>query len=414
MKNIQKMIADRKKAIDEMRSVTTAAEAREDKKMTEAEGVRWGELNKQVDAMKAEIDAEQRLQTLEAENATTIQSPAAAVDRRKIPLGENIKAIYEKRVITGMSELVPADGGFFVTTDHVTELFKTTFAQTSFAQKCRRIPISSNSNALTMNAVAESSRVTGNRWGGVNGYWLEEAGLKEYSHPKFRQIELKLKKLAALCALTDELLQDASALNSIVSQAFAEEFSWLIDEAIARGVGGGQPIGIQGHPSLVTVAIEPGQLANTVLYENVVNMYTRMVASSMPKAEWYINQTVLPQLYSMALAIGFGGVPVYMPAGMASASPYGTLMGKPVNVTEHNGALSAVGDISFCDLSQYLIAEKGGMDQASSIHVRFLNDETVLRFVIRIDGQPMWNTTIAAADGSGTTYSPFVTLAARP
>jgi len=414
MKNIQKMIADRKKTIDEMRSITTAAESREDKKMTEAEGVRWGELNKQVDAMKAEIDAEQRLQTLEAENATTILNPATPVDRRKTPLGENVKAIYEKRVITGMSELVPADGGFFVQTDHVTELFKTTFAQTTYASKCRRIPISANSNALTMNAVDESSRVTGHRWGGVNGYWLEEAGLKEYSHPKFRQISLKLKKLAAVCALTDELLQDASALNSIVSQAFAEEFSWLMDEAIGRGVGGGQPIGLQGHASVVTVAIEPGQLANTVLYENIVNMFSRMVSSSMPKAEWYINQTVLPQLYTMALAVGFGGVPVYMPAGMASASPYGTLMGKPVNVTEHASALSAVGDISFCDLSQYLIIEKGGIDQTSSIHVRFLNDETVLRFVIRIDGLPMWNAPLLAADGSGTTYSPFITLAIRP
>jgi len=116
----------------------------------------------------------------------------------------------------------------------------------------------------------------------------------------------------------------------------------------------------------------------------------------------------------MALAVGFGGVPVYMPAGMASASPYGTLMGKPVNVTEHASALSAVGDISFCDLSQYLIIEKGGVDQTSSIHVRFLNDETVLRFVIRIDGLPMWNAPLLAADGSGTTYSPFITLAIRP
>ena len=414
MKNIQKMIADRKKTIDEMRSITTAAESREDKKMTEAEGVRWGELNKQVDAMKAEIDAEQRLQTLEAENATTIQSPATSVDRRKIPLGENLKAIAEKRVISGMSELVPADGGYFVNTDKAAELYKTVFEEAGLASKCRKIQISANSNAVTMNAVAESSRVSGHRWGGVNGYWLEESGLKEPSLPKFRQIELKLKKLAALCYLTDELLQDASALEGIVRQAFTEEFKWLIDEAVARGVGGGQPIGLMGHPSLVTVAIEPGQLANTVLYENVVNMYTRIVASSMPRAEWYINQTVLPQLYTMALAVGFGGVPVYMPAGMASTSPYGTLMGKPVNVTEHASALSAVGDISFLDLSQYLIAEKGGLDQASSIHVRFLNDETVLRFVIRVDGQPMWNTTIAAADGSGTTYSPFVTLAVRP
>ena len=323
-------------------------------------------------------------------------------------------AIYEKRVITGMSELVPADGGFFVNTDQAAALAKTTFEQTSLASKCRRITISANSNAVTINAVAEVSRVTGARWGGVNGFWLEEGGTKEHSQPVFRKIELKLKKLAALCYLADELIQDAAAMQTYVTQAFQEEFAWLLDNAVYRGVGGGQPVGILGHASAINVAIQPGQPNTTLFYENIVDMFCRMIASSMPRAEWYINQDCLPQLYTMAFAVGLGGVPVYMPAGMASAAPYGTLMGKPVNVIEQASTLGTVGDIAFLDLTQYMVAEKGGIDQASSIHVRFINDETVLRFVLRVDGQPLWNAPVIPATASANTLSPFVFLAGRP
>jgi len=362
MKNIEKLKADRQKLIDEMRSITSEAEKRSDKKLTEDEGKRWNELNTEVDALKKEIETEVRMQELEAEEASQAGSPSeeppSKDERRSTPLGEDLSAIMEKRVITGMSELVPADGGFFVNTDQALELIKTTFTLASLAPKCKKVTISSNSNSVDFNAIAETSRVTGSRFGGLNGFWLEEGGTKTAAQPVFRKIELKLKKLAALCYLTDELIQDASALQSMVQSMYPEEFAWLIDDAIYRGAGGGQPVGILGHASAVNVAIQPGQtLANgAIVYENIVDMFSRMVPSSMPKAEWYINQTCLPWLYTMALAVGFGGVPVYMPANGASSAPYGTLMGKKVNVIEHASALGTVGDIAFLDASQYILA----------------------------------------------------------
>jgi HK97 family phage major capsid protein len=416
MINIEQLKAERLEHVKEMRALQETAEKRSDKKYTEDEANRWTELSAKVDSLRTEIERNEKMEELAAEEARAAKpkkKEETADERRTTPLGEDILAIFEKRVITGMSELVPADGGFFVNTDQAAGLAKTTFEQTSLASKCRNIPISANSNSVTMNAVAETSRVTGNRWGGVIARWLEEAGLKEAAAPKFRQITLKLKKLAALCYLTDELLQDASALQAIVTQAFTEEFAWLLDDAVLNGVGGGQPIGIMGHASLVTVAAQPGQLANTIVYENIVDMFSRLIASSMPRSEWYINQDILPQLYTMALAVGFGGVPVYLPAGGASVSPYGTLMGRPVNAIEQAATLGTTGDIAFLDLSQYQLAQKAGIDQASSIHVRFLNDETVLRFVMRVDGQPLWNTVMTPATGSANTLSPFVVMATR-
>ena len=56
--------------------------------------------------------------------------------------------------------------------------------------------------------------------------------------------------------------------------------------------------------------------------------------------------------------------------------------------------------------------EKGGMESASSIHVKFTTDETAFRFVMRVDGQPTWNAALTPSNGSNT-QSPFITLDTR-
>jgi HK97 family phage major capsid protein len=107
-----------------------------------------------------------------------------------------------------------------------------------------------------------------------------------------------------------------------------------------------------------------------------------------------------------------GGTPVYMPPGGLSAAPYGTLMGRPVIPVEQCSTLGTVGDIVLADMSQYLLIDKGGIQSAVSMHVQFANDETVLRFVYRVDGQSLWSDDLTPYQGTNT-VSPFVALASR-
>jgi HK97 family phage major capsid protein len=79
---------------------------------------------------------------------------------------------------------------------------------------------------------------------------------------------------------------------------------------------------------------------------------------------------------------------------------------------EQCSTLGDKGDIILADFSQYLLIDKGQMQNATSIHVKFVNDETAFRFVYRLDGQPMWNSALTPYKGSDT-LSPFVTLAER-
>jgi len=69
------------------------------------------------------------------------------------------------------------------------------------------------------------------------------------------------------------------------------------------------------------------------------------------------------------------------------------------------------------DFSQYKFIDKGGMQSDVSIHVRFIYDESVFRFVYRCDGQPVLASEItpftAGVTTATATLSHFVRVAAR-
>lgn len=352
--------------------------------------------------------AEQRQAELEFKFGQYLQ----AVVRSSRPGGRIDPMLVEQRAPTGMGELVPSDGGFLVQQDFSTELYRRAYTMGEITQRCRRVPISANANSMKLLGIDETSRATGSRWGGIRGYWLAEAGTLTASKPKFLKIELNLHKLGVLAYATDELLQDAATLGNILMEAASEEIMWLTENAIINGTGAGQPLGVLNAAATVSQAKETGQAAATVVAKNVMKMRSRMWGRSRANSVWLVEQDVEPQLHEMTIAVGTGGIPVYMPAGGLSDSPYDRLYTRPVLPVEYCAALGTVGDILYADFSQYLLADKGGIQAASSIHVQFLNDETVFRFIYRVDGQPLWHAPLTPASG-GSTRSPFVSLATR-
>jgi HK97 family phage major capsid protein len=166
---------------------------------------------------------------------------------------------------------------------------------------------------------------------------------------------------------------------------------------------------------LVSVAKESGQSADTIVTENIINMYSRRFAAQTSNYAWYYNQNIEPQLFTMSLAVGTAGYPVFMPPGGVSQRPYSTILGLPAYAIEQCSALGDKGDIILANFRDgYITAEKGGLQQDMSIHVRFIYDESVLRFVLRFDGQP-WRATALTPykGGSGATQSHFITLDER-
>ena len=332
-------------------------------------------------------------------------------------MGGSVDPRLSTRAATGLSESIPSDGGFLVDTEMSGEMLKNVWDTSPILSRISRTTLSGNKTGMKFNGLDETSRATGSRYGGIRAYWKGEADDKVASKPKFRQIELNLKKLVGLVYSTDELLDDASALEQTIREGMQAEFDFQITQAIMNGTGVNQPLGINNSGCVISVAIETGQVANTVVWENINKCWSRMMASSRPNAIWVCNQDVEPQLHQMSISVGTGGVPVYMPAGGAAAAPYGTLFGRPVVAIEQAPICGDAGDIMLADFSQYKFIDKGGIKSDVSIHVQFVADESVFRFVYRCDGQPVLSTAItpftAGATTATATLSHFVRIAAR-
>ncbi|MGI6593691.1 MAG: phage major capsid protein [Christensenellales bacterium] len=387
-------------------------------KRMEEEIAKWDDSIKRAENISTFTPLTEQLETRNEE--PEIKPMPRTEEKGFRSLGEQLLAVYRAatpggrlderlstRAASGLNETNPTDGGFLVQKDFVAELLKKTFDTGILASKVRKIPISTNANGIRINAIDDDSRTNGNRFGGVQTFWTDEAEKLAGSKPKFRQIDLSLKKLTGLCYATDELLQDSAALESVITQAFQEEFAFKIDDAILHGNGAGQPLGILKSNAIVKQELETGQ-TEKITVENLVKMWSRLWSRSRQNAVWYINQQIEPLLYMLQV----GDKPVYIPAGGLSDSPYATLFGRPVIPLEQCSELGEIGDIILADLSQYLLIDKGGISAASSVHVRFLYDESVFRFVYRVDGQPIWNKPITPYRGSDT-ISPFIALAKR-
>ncbi|MHC4635684.1 MAG: phage major capsid protein [Planctomycetota bacterium] len=410
----------------------------ENREPNEEERQNAADLLDRVDELEKVIALEERIQKKEEKLSKPAEKPTKPEPKdtsrskqqqekkdRFLTFGEQLQAVMRaridgvvdprlyKRAAAGMSETVASDGGFLVQTDFATELIQNVFETGKLASRVNKISMSGNANSIKFNGIDESSRATGSRYGGIQMYWLEEAGTKTKSKPKFKQIELSLKKLIGLCYATDELLEDASALEGIVRSAFQSEMGFMLDEAIINGTGAGTPLGIMNSNSMVQVTKETGQDASTVWYENLLTMWSRLLPDSQPNAIWLIHQDVFPQLGQLHLKVGTGGSGVYIPPGGASATPYASLFGRPILVMEQCATLGTAGDIILGDFGRgYYFVDKGGMKQDVSIHVNYTTDESVFRFVYRCDGQPVLTKALTPFKGTNT-LSHFIRLQTR-
>ena len=311
--------------------------------------------------------------------------------------------------VQGLNVSVGEDGGYMVYPEYASGILERMYTNNIFS---RTDNYSVVGNTLTFNRDSETSRANGSRHGGVRGYWVEEGGTITKSQPSFKRVTLRLKKLAAVVYLTDELIADGGpVLEQYVSRKVAEEFNFLIGDSVFNGDGIGKPLGIMNSGSLIAVAKESGQAAATVVSENIDKMASRRFVGYNDYA-WYHNQDVVPALDQLAQDVGTGGLPLYRQDQMITKMAPQSLKGFERVETEFNETLGQQGDLVLADLSQVLSISKGGISQEASIHVEFFTDQTALRFIMRLDARP-WEDSPITPYKTSNTQSAFVTLAAR-
>jgi HK97 family phage major capsid protein len=308
----------------------------------------------------------------------------------------------------GSNESVPAEGGFLVPSQWVPILMALIENESSLAPYCTEVPISVGNRGV-FPAVDEDSRANGSRWGGITSAWQQEAATLVPSKAAFRSSELILGKLTALVYATEELFEDSALLGAFVELAFPLEAAFRLDEAVLKGSGAGQPLGLLHSDALVTVSKDSGQAAGTITPSNITAMFGRMLPESRRRAVWLVGTTLEEALYT--LNTGTAGQAALMFTAADEAAPYGRLMNRPILPVEQCAPIGTTGDIVFADLSRYLIATKP-LNLDMSIHLQFVSGQVVFRLTYRADGQPALKTPITPYDG-GAPRSSFVALQSR-
>lgn len=308
------------------------------------------------------------------------------------------------------NESTGADGGFIVPPDFRNQIWTKVLGEESLVGRTEQVVTSSNSITIPADETAPWDTSTG-----IQAYWESEGGAKTPSKPAFEAKTARLNKLICFVPVTDELLEDAPALESWLRMKAPQKMTSKLNTAIIRGTGVGQPLGILEADSLVTVSKEVSQNVDSVVGANISKMWGRMYAPLRRNAVWLVNQDVESQLDFLAFPDAGSGfpVPLYVPQGGLSASPFSTLKGRPVIPVEAMSTIGDLGDIMLVDFNQYMTVTKGrDIKTDVSIHMYFDQDITAFRFVLRITGQPLWKNVVTPQFGN-LTRSWAVALEAR-
>lgn len=388
-----------------------------------------GDLHTEFQATQKEIETLEKVQDmLNAANVSKRQvpaTPAAAAPRIEFGdqpancknlgfkgLGDFFTAVRnqssgrpDRRFQNTHFEKNAEDGGILVPEEMSTAISKKFQDEDSLFSRTTSMPVSGNSMSLITD---EQNPFTG----GIQAFWTGEGENYTESKTKLGLAQWKLNKLTAFAKVTDELLEDAVGLESHLLAKAPEAIKIKMNNAIISGTGVGMPTGILGSGFKVTVAKEVGQAADTVVARNVINMYSRLPAGSLPRAVWLINVAVQPQLWGLK---NDNNEFIYLsPGSQLNQTPYGRLMGLPV--LPMLGAMKQLGDegdIILVDLAYYnMIYKSSGVKQAVSTHVFFQQDIMAYKWTYRADGSCPFKSPIVPEYGTFP-MSGIVTLADR-
>lgn len=331
--------------------------------------------------------------------------------RARAEAGQN--AVYRKAVGSDeASGIHDAYGGFLVPETFLPDPLKLDPEVDPTAGKTRNIPMASP--IVRIPARTDKNHTTSVS-GGLTFTRRPETVAGTASRMQMEQVTMEAHMLFGLSYATEELLRDSPAsFAALISTGFNEQRGYHMVKERLYGTGVGEYLGVltaldsNSVGPTVSVAKETGQAADTIVYENILNMRARCWGYS--KAIWMANHDTMPQLMKLNQAVGTGGAVVWQPSAREDAPD--TLLGRPLYFSEYAKTLGDQGDIGLYNWNEYLEGTYQPMQNEESIHVRFVNHERTFKFYERNAGQPWWKSALTPTYSTAK-LSPFVVLDAR-
>ncbi|MDD4195853.1 MAG: phage major capsid protein [Syntrophorhabdaceae bacterium] len=304
-----------------------------------------------------------------------------------------------------MKEGVPSSGGFSVPDPLAAQWLDDSIESEIIRPRATVWPMESATRKVPG---WDSSDQSSTLFGGFAMEFIAEEGPGTKQTGKLRLIQLTAHKGAIFCDISNELREDGQGFEAQLDRAIRTSIGYGMDQYFIGGTGAGQPLGLRNDNAKISVAKEVGQAKDTIVYENLTKMFSRMYPAGRQRAIWLANDNTIPMLLQVTIGIGTGGsfVPV-----MTESNGEFKILGRPVVFTSHMPTLGDADDIMFVDPSQYAIGIRREMRLEKSNIPGWTNDLMSYRALLRFDGMGTWASAITPRNGS--TLSWCVGLAER-
>jgi len=433
---LRALLKRRESAVKAAKAITSQAIAEDNRDLTDDESEQHAEHVAQIETLNSRIESQKTIDAASVVVPADEDQPVGQItgghDRKRDDPTAGFKGfgdfatacvaaatrpgsnIDERLLINAAlpgtygNESVGSDGGFLVPAEYRTEIMQAVNSETSLFGMTDQIPISGNSLKMPIDETTDWQTS-----GGITTAWEDEVSLLSASKPQLKLAEWNARKITSLVAVSDDLLEDAPAMDAYLRRRAPSKVSFAVDRAIFAGDGVGRPLGILNAGALITVAKESGQAADTIVRENINKMYQRFPAANLSNAVWLANQDIMAQLEDLSFVGTDSPAPLFIPTGGLSSAPYDRLKGRPIVYHQACETLGDVGDLTLVDMSQYAtVVKQGGVKVDTSMHLYFDANAMAFRFILRVGGHPWLAAPIQPRAGANT-LSPFVTLAER-
>lgn len=303
------------------------------------------------------------------------------------------------------------DGGETIIPEWADQIWDKVRSKVSLLEMCDKRTLG-QTNSYKLPAIDETSLVEGQRFGGLQSYFIGEGNTYTGSKTSTTMVDYTLHKHGVFAYFTNELINDnAYNFGQFVVNKVSELLLYDTNHYIINGSGSGQPTGLLQSDCLVTVDKETDQDPATILYPNLVKMWSRLWPMYRTDAVWLVNQEVNTQLLQMVFN-ETSGYPAFGGLTFNAHDEFQLrIFGRPVLEMFQCSQLGNEGDIILAALNQNVVVEKP-LDVAVSTDFHFNQDEVVYRFTYRWDAKSPWTSAITPQNGTAT-LSPFVTLQTR-
>lgn len=232
----------------------------------------------------------------------------------------------------------------------------------------------------------------------VEAVWTECCGKLNELDFAFNQAEVGCWKVAGYTAVCNASLEDSDIdLMSELIIGLGYAIGYAVDKAIVFGLGTRMPLGFftrlaqtskpADYPDEARAWVDLHTTNIKKTNKTGVNLFADIIAFagaakgkySRGTKVWVMNETTYAYLQAQGLSVNAAGAIV---TGVNGAMP---IVGGVVEVLDFVPDYMIFG--GYLDL--YLLAERAGTRITQSEHVRFTDDQTVVRGVARYDGTPL-------------------------